>query len=56
MKILVTGAAGFIGSHLVHHLVARGDQVLGLDSINDYYDVRLKLPGRKYNAYHTMGN
>ena len=42
MKILVTGAAGFIGSHLVHHLVARGDQVLGLDSINDYYDVRLK--------------
>ena len=42
MKVLVTGAAGFIGSHLVNHLVARGDDVLGLDCINDYYDVNLK--------------
>ena len=42
MKVLVTGPAGFIGSHLVHHLVARGDEVLGLDCINDYYDVRVK--------------
>ena len=42
MKILVTGSAGFIGSHLVHHLVERGDEVLGLDCINEYYDVRVK--------------
>jgi UDP-glucuronate 4-epimerase len=42
MKILVTGAAGFIGSHLSERLLARGDVVVGLDSLNDYYDVRLK--------------
>jgi len=42
MKILVTGAAGFIGFHLASKLLARGDQVLGLDNLNAYYDVRLK--------------
>lgn len=42
MKILVTGTAGFIGSHLAQRLLARGDEVVGLDSINDYYDQRLK--------------
>ena len=42
MKILVTGAAGFIGFHLTKRLAERGDQVVGLDNINDYYDVRLK--------------
>ena len=42
MKILVTGAAGFIGYHLAKKLAERGDQVIGLDSINDYYDVDLK--------------
>jgi UDP-glucuronate 4-epimerase len=43
MKVLVTGAAGFIGMHAAERLLARGDQVVGLDNLNDYYDVRLKL-------------
>ena len=42
MRILVTGAAGFIGYHLSEKLLARGDTVVGLDNLNDYYDVRLK--------------
>jgi UDP-glucuronate 4-epimerase len=42
VKILVTGAAGFIGYHVAEALLARGDSVVGLDSLNDYYDVRLK--------------
>ena len=42
MKILVTGTAGFIGFHLAQKLIARGDEVVGIDSINDYYDVNLK--------------
>lgn len=42
MKILVTGAAGFIGSKLMAELVKRGDDVVGIDNFNDYYDVRLK--------------
>lgn len=42
MKILVTGSAGFIGYHLTKRLIARGDEVVGLDCINDYYDVNIK--------------
>ena len=42
MKILVTGTAGFIGNHLAIRLLERGDEVIGVDNVNDYYDVRLK--------------
>ena len=42
MKILLTGVAGFIGSKLANALASRGDSVLGIDNINDYYDIRLK--------------
>lgn len=42
MKILVTGAAGFVGYHLAQKLSQRGDTVIGIDNMNDYYDVRLK--------------
>jgi len=42
MKILVTGAAGFIGSKLSEVLVSRGDDVVGIDILNDYYAVSLK--------------
>lgn len=50
MKILVTGTAGFIGYHLATALLDRGDTVVGLDSVNDYYDVNLK-----YNRLQNHG-
>jgi len=43
MKIMVTGTAGFIGNHLAIKLLERGDEVIGIDNLNDYYDVNLKL-------------
>lgn len=50
MKILVTGAAGFIGSRLACLLAKRGDEVIGIDNINDYYDVRIKYGRLKENG------
>ena len=43
MRVLVTGAAGFIGFHVAQALIARGDTVIGIDNLNDYYDVSLKV-------------
>jgi UDP-glucuronate 4-epimerase len=43
MKVLITGCAGFIGMHVAQLLLARGDEVVGIDTLNDYYDPRLKL-------------
>ncbi len=58
MKILVTGAAGFIGFHVAKNLLDRGDSVVGLDNLNDYYDVGLKqarlaqISGNKNFLFH----
>ncbi len=60
MTVLVTGAAGFIGYHVSEALLARGEQVVGIDNLNDYYDVRLKqarlerLRGRNGFAFHKI--
>lgn len=50
MKILVTGAAGFIGSYVCKRLLERGDEIVGIDNINAYYDVNLK-----YGRLNTLG-
>lgn len=52
MKILLTGAAGFIGGATAQRLLARGDEVLGLDNLNDYYDVALKQSRLQQLAPH----
>jgi len=49
MKVLITGTAGFIGSALADKMIARGDEVVGLDCINDYYDINVKY-GRLQRA------
>ena len=60
MRIMVTGAAGFIGYHSSLALLARGDEVIGVDNLNDYYDPRLKhdrleqLAGRKGFRFHQI--
>jgi UDP-glucuronate 4-epimerase len=59
-KVLVTGAAGFIGFHVSRVLLARGDQVVGLDNLNDYYPVQLKrdrlaqLTGQSEFTFHEL--
>lgn len=52
MKILVTGAAGFIGFHTASRLLERGDEVVGFDSVNDYYDVEVKE--RRLEQLHSI--
>jgi UDP-glucuronate 4-epimerase len=56
MKILITGAAGFIGSTLALQLLARGDTVLGIDNLNDYYEVSLKQARLARCASHARFN
>jgi UDP-glucuronate 4-epimerase len=54
MKVLVTGVAGFIGFHVAKELLARGDTVIGIDNINDYYDVTLKQGRLNVLTEHTL--
>src|ERR1017187_5631379 len=55
-RTLVTGAAGFIGFHVSKHLLDRGDEVVGVDNLNDFYDPNLKLARlsflKPYRAFH----
>ena len=58
MSILVTGAGGFIGYHLCKRLIDEGEEVIGIDNINNYYDVKLKnkrielLKNSSKNSFH----
>ncbi|NTV02702.1 MAG: NAD-dependent epimerase [Chlorobiaceae bacterium] len=55
MKILVTGTAGFIGFHLAERLASRGDDVVGIDNINDYYDQRVKYGRLAFSGIDRKG-
>jgi len=55
MKVLVTGVAGFIGFHVTQQLLARGDSVVGVDNLNDYYDVSLKRARLNRLTLQTFG-
>ena len=55
MKVLVTGVAGFIGFHVTQQLLARGDSVVGVDNLNDYYDVSLKRARLNQLTLQTVG-
>tara|TARA_B100001057_G_scaffold436952_1_gene468426 strand:+ start:284 stop:1345 length:1062 start_codon:yes stop_codon:yes gene_type:complete len=54
MKILVTGCGGFIGSHVSEYLLNRGDVVIGIDNLNDYYDINLKI--KNINLLNNFNN
>ena len=48
MKILVTGSSGFIGFHLIKKLVIENNKVVGVDNLNNYYDVKIKRDRKKF--------
>src|SRR5262245_7122393 len=54
-KILVTGVAGFIGMHCAQRLLARGDKVIGVDNLNDYYPVKLKRDRLQLLKHRNFG-
>ena len=58
MRILITGAAGFIGYHLCKNLCDRNFEILGVDNVNDYYDPKLKLSRidqlKKYSNFNDF--
>ena len=58
VKFLVTGSAGFIGFHVVQRLCEQGHKVIGIDNLNDYYDVNLKLARlnelKKYSSFEFI--